>query len=105
MVHFMLMHVTVLLIVAFFVLFAASKAEGIVRLFGYLLGAWLMLGAVLHVVGFFMPGTLGMKPGMHGGMMHDHWMHHWGQTEQPAPAKPAPAPAAAPPATPAPKKP
>ena len=102
MVHFMLMHVTILLIVAFFVLFAASKAEGIVSLFGYLLGAWLVLGAVLHVVGFFMPGALGMKPGPHEGTMREHWMHHWGE-QQAAPA-PAAAPAAKP-ATPAPKKP
>ncbi|HKD21515.1 MAG TPA: hypothetical protein VKB71_05855 [Rhizomicrobium sp.] len=107
MIHFLILHVTVLLIVAFFVLFAASKADGIVRLFGNILGLWLVLVAVLHIVGFFVPGALGMK-GMHEGMMHDHWMHHMGDTAAPAatPATVAPSPAATPaPATPAPATP
>ena len=96
MIHFLVLHVTVLLIVAFFILFAASKADGIVGLFGKVLGVWVVLVALLHVVGFFMPGMMGMKPGMMpGGMMHGHWMHHMGSDgAQPAPMTPAmPAPA------------
>jgi hypothetical protein len=85
-VHFLVLHVTVLLIVAFFILFAASKAEGIVALFGRILGAWVVLVAILHVVGFFVPGMMGMKG---DGMMHDHWMHHWGEQAAPAGAAPA----------------
>jgi len=97
-----------LLIVAFFILFAAQKADGLVSLLGNVLGAWVVIIAVLHIVGFFMPGMMGMKaPGtMHGGMMHEHWMHGWGG--RPDGAAPQPAPAAAPAPTqtpPAPKKP
>lgn len=105
MVHFLIAHVTILLVVAFFILFAASKAEGIVALFGNVLGVWVVIVAILHIVGFFMPGMMGMKgPGMmHDGMMHGHWMHHWDGDAQTAPATPAqPAPAQA---VPAPKKP
>jgi hypothetical protein len=99
-IHMLVMHVTVLLIVAFFILFAASKAEGIVGLLGNILGIWVVLVALLHIVGFFVPGMMGMKPGM---MPHGHWMHHWGQdSTQPAPAAPAAAPA---PTAPPPKKP
>ena len=98
MLHFLIAHVTVLLIVAFFILFVAQKADGIVALFGNILGAWVVIIAVLHVVGFFVPGMMGMKE-MHGGMMHEHWVHEWGG--KPDGAAPAPAPAAAP-ATPAP---
>ncbi len=100
--HELIAHVTGLLIIAFFVLFAASKAEGLVSLLGRILAAWLVLVAILHVVWHFAPGVLGDKfgPGMmHGEMMHDHWMH-WGQ--QPAPAA---APAPVQPAAPSPKKP
>jgi len=104
--HFMIVHVAMLLIVAFFIFFAAQKADGFVSLFGNILGALLVIGAVLHIVALFVPGFLGMKPGMmHDGMMRDRWMHHDNAaTPAPmaAPAKPAPAPAA--PAPSAPKK-
>jgi len=104
-IHFLIAHVTVLLIVAFFILFAASKTEGLVALFGRILGIWVVLVAILHIVGFFAPGMMGMK-GFSPGAMHDHWMHHWGQPEGAAPAAtPAPAAPAAQPAAPAPKKP
>jgi hypothetical protein len=97
MIHFLVVHVTLLLILAFFILFAASRADGLLKLFGGALGLWVVIIAVLHVVAFCMPGMMGMK-GMHDGMMHGPWAHHWG-SEAPA-AAPAPAPA-----TPAPKKP
>jgi len=111
MLHFQIMHVAMILIVAFFIFFAAQKADGLVSLFGNVLGALLLLGAALHIVAMFMPGVLGMKPDMmHDGMMRGHWMHHMDApaTATPAPAAaPAPAkPSLAPPAaTPAPKKP
>jgi len=85
MVHALILHVTLLLILAFFILFAASKAEGLVALFGNVLGIWVIAVAVLHIVGYFMPGMMGM----HGeGVMHDQWMHHWGGQPAPAPATP-----------------
>jgi len=98
-VHFLLLHVTVLLILAFFILFAAQKADGLVALFGYALGVWMLIVAVLHVAAFFMPGMMGMK----GDMMHGRWMHHWAGEAQPQTAPAAPAQPA--PTTPAPKKP
>lgn len=101
MMHFMLVHVTILLILAFFILFAASKADGLVRLLGYVLGVWLVVAAVLHVAAPFVPGM----SAMHEGMMHERWMHHWDKeplpTQVPAPAQPA-TPAAPPASTPPP---
>ena len=65
-----------LLIVAFFIFFAAQKADGIVSLFGNILGALLVLGAVFHIVGMFVPG-MAMKMGMHDdGMMRVHGMRY-----------------------------
>lgn len=95
-------HVTALLILAFFILFAASKADGLVSALGRILAAWLFLLAILHIVGHFAPGVFGNKA-FGPGMMHDHWMmHHWDQQAAPAaPATPAPAqPAMAPPKKP-----
>lgn len=102
--HFMILHIATLLIVAFFIFFAAQKADGFVSLFGYVLGALLVLGALFHIAGFFVPG-LAMKMGMHDdGAMRGHWMHH--DDMQPAmPMQPAVAPAPAKPAQPAPAAP
>jgi hypothetical protein len=70
---FAVMHILVLLIVAWFVLFAASKAEGLVRVLGNLLAAILLLiaiaGAVCagaHMMGYKIPGM---------GIMHEHRDH------------------------------
>jgi hypothetical protein len=95
-IHFLVLHVTLLLIVAFFILFAASRADGLLRLFGNVLGGWVVIIAVLHILAFCMPGMLGMK-GMHEGMMHGQWMHHWGSSDAgPATTPVQPAPATAP---------
>jgi hypothetical protein len=97
-IHFLIAHVTVLLIVAFFILFAASRADGVVALFGNILGAWVVIVAVLHVAAFFVPGLMGMK----SGAPHGHWiMHMEGNGAPPPMASPVPL---APPAAPAPKK-
>jgi|HubBroStandDraft_5_1064220.scaffolds.fasta_scaffold457528_1 hypothetical protein len=102
--HFMIMHIATLLIVAFFIFFAAQKAEGLVSLFGYILGALVVLGALYHIVGLFVPG-MAMKMGMHDeGMMRGHWMHH-DDMQPAAPMAPAVAPAPAKPASPAPAAP
>ncbi len=86
--HFFgLLHmVLALLVVAFFVLFAASKASGFVKIFGSVLGYLLLVLAVLAIVArFAMPfagermcGTAGM-PHQHPWMMGHSWCH-----EQPA---------------------
>ncbi len=105
MIHFLVVHVTLLLIVAFFILFAASRADGLIRLFGTVLGVWVVIVAVLHVVAFCMPGMMGMK-GMHEGMMHGQWMHHWGSADAGYATTPVqPAPPATPAAPSTPKKP
>lgn len=107
MLHHLIVHVTMLLVVAFFILFVAQKADGLVSLFGNILGAWIVIIAVLHIAACFVPGLadkMGMKgpDGAHGPMMmHEHWMHHWGMQ----PAAPQPAPAAPAKPAPAPKKP
>ncbi len=98
MIHFVIAHVTILLIAAFFILFAASKADGLLALFGRILGAWVILVAVLHVVGCFAPGMMA-RTGFGPGAMHDHWMmQYWSPS-------PVTVPAPVQPAAPAPKKP
>ena len=89
-------HITLLLILAFFVLFAAGKAEGLVKVLGTILGAWLILVAAVVIVAVVTRPMFGGKPfgldGMHAwhdGWQHHGWMHPEGQPAQPAPATPA----------------
>ena len=84
-------HITIVLIVAFFVLFTASRADGFVKLLGTILGAWLVLIAVVIVVGHVTAPMFGGKPfGMDMDAMHGGWMHRDGMHPD-APAAPAPA--------------
>jgi hypothetical protein len=96
--------VMILLIIAFFVLFAASKADGLVKLLGMVIGLLLLIGAVLHLV-FGIMAMNGSKPfgmDLHGGWMHHGWMHHDGDQNGPGmmgqppaqPQQPTPPPAA-----------
>jgi hypothetical protein len=104
------LHATVLGIVAFFILFAASKAEGLVALLGRILGLWVLLIALLALAGGITAAMNGGKPfgmdimhgpGGPGWMMHGEngpgWMHRWGPPDgrwmQPPPPQNAPAPA------------
>jgi hypothetical protein len=66
-----LLHVTLLLVVAFFVLYAAQKAQGLVKLLGNVVGAWLMLLVVLAVAAAVTAPMFGGRPfGLsHGGHM------------------------------------
>ena len=85
-------HVTLVLVLAFFVLFAAGKAEGFAKLLGTVLGWWLVVLAVLFVAAFATRPLFGGKPfGMDVHGMHRGWMHHADQepAAPPAPAKPA----------------
>ena len=62
------LHLTVVAIIAFFNWFAASKSSGLLKTFGNLLGAWLVL---LGIVSIVMAAT-GMGPRhKHGWMMHE----------------------------------
>ena len=95
------LHATVIAVIAFFILFAASKAEGFVALLGRLLGYWVLVIAVVGLgcgIYFGMSGKPPFPPGMMGG--HSGWMHHWGPggpMMQPPPAAPTtPAPPAKP---------
>jgi hypothetical protein len=94
-------HLLACLTVAFFILFAAGKADGLVKLFGNVLGiVFILIGIAGVVLGV-------MHHGDHDKMMGDRmhgWDAPWMHGQPPpsaAPANPAtPAPAA--PATPAP---
>ena len=98
------LHVTVLAIIGYLLLWTASKAEGLVALIGWVLGLWVFILAILSVVAAVMMPKGG--DGSHG-MMHDHamgWMHHWDGDRDGSPdQKVTPAPAVTPsaPATPA----
>ena len=64
-----LLHGTALAVLSFFVLFAASKADGRIKSFGVILGTWLAILALIAVIGLsFMPRT-GPYGGMGYGMM------------------------------------
>ncbi len=90
-----LLHLTVLGVVAFFILFAAGRAEGFVALLGRVLGYWVLLLAVLGAAFHIWAGATGHHPMMMGGPWMHH--HHWDdrgpppgapQTEQGTPAAP-----------------
>ena len=93
------LHVTVIGVIAFFILFAASKAEGFVALLGRLLGYWVLLIAVAALAGGIYFGMTGKGPEMWHGHPGPGWMHHWGPGPMmqppppPPPGAPAPAPA------------
>ena len=107
------LHVTVLAIIGYLLLFTASKADGIVALIGRILGLWVFILAVLSVVAVMVMPKSAEGP---YGMMHGRgtgWMHRWDRdgdrdgtpdqkvTTAPAPSATSPAPA---PANPAPVK-
>lgn len=82
-------HVTILLVLAFFILFAAEKADGFVKLLGTVLGWWLIIVAVLIVVACVTRPMFGGKPfGIDIHAMHGTWVHPDEQPASPAPAKP-----------------
>lgn len=74
-------HALAVAVVAFFVLFAASKAEGFVRIFGNVLG-WLLLVLVVVILACGIATIFGVHPfggwGMGG-------MPHWGHMGPPMP--------------------
>jgi hypothetical protein len=89
-----ILHVTVLAIIGYFLLFSASKAQGIVALIGRLLGIWVFLLAVLSVLAVAGAPMLSGTPlgaammRAHGGMMHQWGDRDGDQRGAPPPAKP-----------------
>lgn len=57
-----LVHATVLAIIGFFILFAATKAQGLVAAFGKILAAWILILAVLAVAGGATAPMFGGRP-------------------------------------------
>jgi hypothetical protein len=103
------LHTLIVAVLAFFVLFAASKSDGFVRLLGNVLGWILLIAAVLGLVFGIVHVMTGKGPMMMEGG-GPHWMMHWEHGAPPpgaAPATTAQPAAPAQPATPAtpPKKP
>ena len=90
---FAIHHAIVLSLVAFFVLIAASKADGFVKILGNLLGYLLLIAAILWVVGAATAPMLGGHP--FGFSMMDHmrpgmgpgWDHPAGPPPAPPPGK------------------
>jgi hypothetical protein len=103
------LHVTVLAIIGYLLLWSASKADGLVALIGRLLGLWVFILAVVSLIAV---GTMGMFGGKPFGvdMLHGHgpgWMHHWDRDGDGSPdQRVTPEPTATPttPANPAPAK-
>ena len=72
------LHITVLAIIGYFLLFSASKAQGIVALIGRLLALWVFLLAILSglaVVGA--PMLKGTPLGDEMMRAHGSMMHRW----------------------------
>jgi hypothetical protein len=71
------LHVTLFAVLAFFVLFAAQKAQGLVKLLGNIVGVWLLLLAVLVMLASASAPMFGGRPfGMQmGGHMDVRVMH------------------------------
>jgi hypothetical protein len=64
-----LLHGTALAVFAFFVWFAAARAHGWLRLFGRMLGFWLVILAIASILfGLFAPAGMG-RHHMRGGMI------------------------------------
>jgi hypothetical protein len=78
------LHVTVLAIIGYLLLFTASKAQGLVALIGRLLGIWVFLLAILSVLAVAGAPMLSGTP-FGAALMHDHggWMHRGDRGEAP----------------------
>ena len=90
---FAIHHAIVLSLVAFFVLFAASKADGFVKILGNLLGYLLLIVAILWILGAATapmfgghPFGISMMDHMHPGM-GPGWDHPAGPPPAPPPGK------------------
>ena len=92
-------HTLIVAVLAFFILFAASKSDGFVRLLGNVLGWLLLIAAVLGLVAGIFHLMTG-KPMMMEGERGPHWMMHWEHGAPTGAPPPAAAPQTVPPAQP-----
>lgn len=91
-----LVHVTAIAVIGFFVLFAASKSDGMIRILGNLLAVWLFVLAVLVIV---VTATAAIFGGVPSGVslmdrMQHGWTQPWEHFVHPGPAAPESAPPA-----------
>lgn len=77
-------HALLVAVLSFFILFAASKADGFVQILGKVLGYLLLLAAVLLIVW----SVAAPMMGWHDFMMHHDMMHPWNQHPQGPPGAP-----------------
>lgn len=77
-----LLHVTLLAVLAFFVLYAAQKAQGLVRLLGNVVGVWLLLLVVLAIAAAVTAPMFGGRPfGLPADARMEFRMMHEGRAE------------------------
>jgi hypothetical protein len=93
-----LLHVTFFVVVAFFVLFAAQKAQGLVKLLGNVVGVWLLALAALAILATATAPMFGGRPfGMPmGGHFRMMGYDRGGDVVQPSGDEPAQPDASAP---------
>jgi|SRR5580693_8149106 hypothetical protein len=94
----MVLHTLIVAVLAFFVLFAASKADGFVRLLGNILGWIILAAAVLGLAAGIFHVVTGKGPMMDGDQHMMMLWHHGdhGPMMGPPPSQPAPAQPATP---------
>ena len=88
-------HAFLVAVLAFFILFAASKSAGFIKILGNVLGYLLLIAALLWIVGAATAPMFGGRPfgisvmgDMHPGIGQD-WCHHMQGLPPPHPAPPA----------------
>lgn len=65
---------TVLTVLAFFVFFAASKSQGRLRLFGYVLGWWLIMLVFALLLMVALPALPALSPSLNE-PRYDRWLN------------------------------
>ena len=81
-----LLHATLFAVLAFFVLFAAQKAEGLVKLLGNVVGVWLLVLAIVAVLACATAPMFGGRPfGMPMGRHMEYRMMHEDRDVEAAP--------------------
>jgi len=84
-----LLHATAFAVIGFFVLFAASRSQGLLKAIGNILGAWLFILAVIAVICAGLATRFGGGP--LGYRMMGDYRHPWMQPGRPFGDQPSPA--------------
>ena len=69
---FVLLQATVLAVIGFFVLFAASRSQGLLKHFGNVLGCWILAITLVALLAFAAAPLFGVRP-YSVGMIHNGW--------------------------------